>query len=121
MLTISPQLPHLINDKVGDYLVNMVWNFPQEAFHFFPGIRSWMAHIVIPEYNQPDQLVWSSLDNGDLFLKDAYNFKISKGNINTWYKHVFYKDIPPLKVIIFLKLIHDKTTTNDNLKLRDWP
>lgn len=72
---VPDTLFNLLPPKVSNYINNVQWNIAEELNIFFPNLRNLASQVILPITETPDMLVWKHTANGELPLKEAYNFK----------------------------------------------
>jgi hypothetical protein len=105
-LTQQLIIPSYISDGlqscVSDYLINDQWNFPPQLVQMFPSISLIVQQVTFPTVLKCDELMWKHTTNGELSLKDAYDFKLQQFQDLAWTKYIWCKEVRPLKSLIAL-------------------
>jgi ribonuclease HI len=104
--------------QVSDFIVNGHWSIPPALSQMFPNLYSIISHVSIPLEVTQDTLIWKHTDNGDLELKQAYDFMLPRVQDLHWAKMVWNADIPPSKSFLAWRLMHEKLPTDENLMTR---
>lgn len=112
--SITEQFPPTVNM----YILNNHWNISEELENQFPGLRSIVSQVTIPEILKPDKLVWLHNSTGILTAKEAYDYKKNHFRKLHWTKHIWSADIPPSKSLMVWRLMHNKLPTDENLITR---
>jgi len=81
----------------------------------FPTLQVLVDKVIIPNQPTRDKLIWKHSTNGEITLKEAYNFKKSNSAKLTWAKLIWSNDVPPFKSLMVWRLMLDKLPTDDNL------
>ncbi|GAU48602.1 hypothetical protein TSUD_327140 [Trifolium subterraneum] len=81
-------------------------------------LNSLVHHATLPVESQKDKLIWNASSNGELSVKDAYEFKRLHLPVKGWAKTIWCKDTPPAKSLLAWRLVHGKIPTDDMLMLR---
>lgn len=68
-------------NKVNDYLVHKTWLFPHQILLQFTDLPKLVEHVILLDNVQPDGLAWFHLPEGQLNLKQMYNFKRLKCDV----------------------------------------
>jgi len=84
----------------------------------YPAVAQIINQISIPSLAQEDQILWKHSSNGDMPLKEAYEFKFQQFNDFHWATTIWSKDIPPSKSMFVWRFMHNKIPTDDNLMYR---
>jgi hypothetical protein len=117
-LGIPNQTRHLLSSKVSDFIVNGNWSIPTQLSIMFPTLQSIVSHVCIPMEETHDKLIWKHTDDGDLSLKQAYDFILPQVQELHWAKLVWNADIPPSRSLLAWRLMHEKLPTDENLMTR---
>jgi hypothetical protein len=123
-LSISEQLnlPDHISQSlvstVSDFIVDGLWVIPPQLTTLYPNLISIVSQVSIPSFPAKDKILWKHTDDGDLQLKEAYQFKLIQHQELVWAKVIWNLDIPPSKSLLVWRIMHGKTPTNENLMLR---
>jgi hypothetical protein len=117
-LNVPDSFSHNLQASVADFISDGSWRIPNSVQLAFPSIPSIVQQISIPIDDIEDKLVWHSMANGNLSLKEAYSIKSPAGQNFHWSKYIWIKDIPPSKSLLCWRLMHDRVPTDDNLKIR---
>jgi ribonuclease HI len=104
--------------QVSDFIVNGHWSIPPALSQMFPNLYSIISHVSIPLEVTQDTLIWKHTDNGDLELKQAYDFMLPRVQDLHWAKMVWNADIPSSKSFLAWRLMHEKLPTDENLMTR---
>jgi len=103
---------------VKDYIRNSHWIIPDNIITQYPDLRLLGNQVTIPIEDCEDRLTWKHYSNGELSLKDAYNFKRHEAAKVQWAPLLWCKGIPPSKSLLAWRLIHDKVPTDEKLAER---
>lgn len=114
-LHIPAQFRNLLSAKVSDFIVNGQWSIPTQLSSMFSSLSSIISTVSIPMESTQDTFIWKHTDNGDLELKQAYDFKLAQVQELHWARLIWNADIPPSKSLLAWRLMHDKLPTYDNL------
>jgi len=60
-----------------------------------PDLRLLASKVIIPSEEFEDKLIWKHNSNGELSLKDSYDFKRQVANKVQWAAYIWSNDIPP--------------------------
>ena len=85
---------------VKDYIRNSHWIIPDNIIIQDPDLRLLVNQVTIPTEDCEDRLTWKDNSNGELSLKDTYNFKWHEATKVQWDPLLWCKDIPPSKLLI---------------------
>jgi ribonuclease HI len=103
---------------VKDYISNNHWLIPDDILTLYPDLRRLASKVVIPAEDCEDKLIWKHNPNGELSLKESYDFKRQIVTKVQWSEYIWCKDIPPSKSLLAWRLIHDKIPTDEKLAER---
>jgi ribonuclease HI len=117
-LGIPPQTWHLLSSKVSDFIMHGNWFIPTQLSYMFPTLHSIVSHVSIPMEETHDKLIWKHTDDGDLSLKQSYDFILPHIQELHWAKLVWNVDIPPSRSLLAWRLMHGKLPTDENLLTR---
>jgi hypothetical protein len=84
----------------------------------FSTLKILADQVVIPNQPTRDKLILKHSTNGDMTLKEAYNFKKSNSTKLPWAKLIWSNDVPPSKSLMVWRLMLDKLPTDDILLSR---
>jgi hypothetical protein len=115
-------LPHQIlsnlHSTVSDFIVDQHWHIPWQLQQLFPSLMSHVNKISIPVVQKNDLLLWKHTNNGDLSLKDAYQFISPDVQKLSWAKLIWNNAIPPSKSFMMWRLVYNRMPTDENLAIR---
>jgi hypothetical protein len=117
-LGIPLQSRQLLSSKVSDFIVNGQWSIPTQLSNMFPTLSSIISQVHIPLEETNDKFIWKHTDDGELTLKQAYDFKLPPVQELHWAKLIWNSDIPPSKSMLAWRLMHEKLPTDENLLTR---
>lgn len=117
-LNLTPYQLNNLPMKLCNFIQNGRWLFASDLQIQFPNLVMLAAKVTIPTQSCRDKLIWKHNTNGELALKDAYNFKITNFPKVRWAKVIWSPDFPPSKSIMVWRLMLDKLPTDDNLVSR---
>jgi hypothetical protein len=86
--------------------------------NLFPSLRNLVQQVTLLVACLDDNLIGKVSANGDLSMKDAYDFKRKLFPIKSWAKSIWNKDIPPSKSLLAWRLMHGKFPTDDMFMAR---
>jgi hypothetical protein len=115
---IPSHISNLLSSYVSDYIVNGHWNIPLQLSQSFTTLSNIVHQVSLPMQPTQDKLLWRHTDDGDLQLKEAYNFKLQHLQDMHWAKVIWSSDIPPSKSFLVWRLMHGKIPTDENLMLK---
>ncbi|GAU48468.1 hypothetical protein TSUD_324180 [Trifolium subterraneum] len=75
--------------KVNELIRSHQWCIPAYLNDLFPNLRSRVQQVIFPVEDLKDNFIWKASPNGDLSMKDAYEFKrlhIPEGNRIPYYQ-----------------------------------
>lgn len=101
--------------KLSSFITSNHWNFPADLLTMFPTLKILADQVVIPNQPTRDKLILKHSTNGDMTLKEAYNFKKSNSTKLPWAKLIWSNDVPPSKSLMVWRLMLDKLPTDDIL------
>ncbi|CAJ2652147.1 unnamed protein product [Trifolium pratense] len=114
-LNIQHNVVTWLPQKVSEIILNQQWHIPSVLNLLFPNLRSMVQHIILPVEITSDQLCWNESPSGQIFMKQAYEFKRRRCTSKHWAKSIWCKDIPPSKSLLVWRLMHDKVPTDEKL------
>ena len=100
---------------VVDYINNFHLSIPETILIQHPALRSLASKVIISGEELEDRLIWKHNSNGELSLKDSYDFKRHVANKVQWAAYIWSKDIPPTKSLLACRLLNDKIPTHEKL------
>jgi len=106
------------NELVSSFIQDNRWSFPPHFSVDFPEVWSIVHKETILLAPQQDELIWKETSNGQLTLKDAYNFKANSFPEVQWAKVVWSPNIPPSRSLLVWRIMHDKVPVDDKLRER---
>ena len=117
-LNLTPMEISSYPKYVVDYISNFHWHIPEGILIQHPELRSLASKVTIPREESDDRLIWKHNSNGELSLKDSYEFKRQVANKVQWAAYIWSKDIPPSKSLLVWRLLNDKIPTDEKLAVR---
>lgn len=104
--------------SVSDYIVDGEWNLPT-YFHVKDDVlTNKILQTTLPIKPVPDALQWLSTTDGHLTNKLTYLFVRGTCIKVPWHKLVWNTYIPPTRVFICWRFIHNRLPTDENLRKR---
>jgi hypothetical protein len=73
-LDIPEQIRPFLTSQVSDFIANGHWSIPPSLSNMFNNLSSIISQVSLPLEATHDKLIWQHTDNGDLELKQAYDF-----------------------------------------------
>jgi hypothetical protein len=117
-LDIPEQIRPFLTAQVSDFLNNGVWFIPPALSTMFSNLSSIISKVSLPLETTHDKFIWKHTDNGELELKQAYEFILPQVQDLHWAKLIWNVDIPPSKSFLVWRLMHGKLPTDENLMTR---
>ncbi|WJX12769.1 hypothetical protein P8452_03227 [Trifolium repens] len=117
-LDIPEQVRPFLTAQVSDFITNGLWSIPPALSNMFSNLSSIISQVPLPLETTHDKFIWKHTDNGDLELKQAYEFILPQVQDLHWAKLIWNADIPPSKSFFAWRLMHEKLPTDENLMTR---
>lgn len=104
-----------------DWLCNGVLSIPAGICVTFPDLQQLVSNIIIPDSDTADRVIWKIPDNGDLNVKQAYDFIHKPTSATGWTNLLWNKNIPPSHSMLVWRLLHNIMPTDDSFSQRGIP
>jgi ribonuclease HI len=117
-LNLPEQISQSLVSTVSDFIVDGTWVIPPQLSDLYPTLISIVSQVSIPSFPAKDKILWKHTDDGDLQLKEAYQFKLMQHQELVWAKAIWNIDIPPSKSLLAWRIMHGKVPTDENLMSR---
>ncbi|KAM5574961.1 hypothetical protein ABKV19_014083, partial [Rosa sericea] len=108
----------LLNDKVGDFILNGQWNLPPSFCRVFPQVAQAIRTVPISSELAPDQLICTETSSGTLSSKEAYQVLSPPIPAPPWCKRIWHQAIQPQKSMVAWKTLLNRVSTNERLQRR---
>lgn len=101
------ELKYTGNHTLGQIIHYGKWIIPECWERLYPIIEE---EIQTSELEN-DELIWEGSANGEITVKDVYNFYREKGTITQWHGRIWRPFIPPKCSIFAWKVLPDRVVT----------
>ncbi|XP_061993341.1 uncharacterized protein LOC133711201 [Rosa rugosa] len=108
----------LLNDKVGDFILNGQWNLPPSFCRAFPQVAQVINAVPISSDLAPDQLIWTETSSGTLSSKEAYQVLSPPIPAPPWCARIWHQAIQPRKSMVAWKTLLNRVSTDERLQRR---
>lgn len=106
--------------NVSDYLHNNNWYFPLNLQIVIPDLLSYVFSCFIPNKCFDDMLIWTGFENGDLSLKQAYNFLVNSSPSDPLVGFPWNPCIHPSKSILVWRFLHNSLPIDEKMTRRSF-
>ncbi|XP_058749517.1 uncharacterized protein LOC131622496 [Vicia villosa] len=103
--------------KVTNYWKNNQWSLPANLLLARPNIMASISSYSVPDVGKEDLLAWKEIENGYLTIKHAYNI-LMPPLADKMFNFSWDSDAAPAHSMFCWRLLHNKISTDDNLRLR---
>jgi hypothetical protein len=117
-LNLPAHISQSLVSNVSDFIVDGLWVIPPQLSTIYPNLISIVSQVSIPSFPANDKILWKHTDDGELQLKEAYQFKLTQHQELVWAKAIWNIDIPPSKSLLVWRIMHGKVPTDENLMSR---
>jgi hypothetical protein len=117
-LNLPAHISQSLVSNVSDFIVDGLWVIPPQLSTLYPNLISIVSQVSIPSFPANDKILWKHTDDGELQLKEAYQFKLTQHQELVWAKAIWNIDIPPSKSLLVWRIMHGKVPTDENLMTR---
>ncbi|CAI8601164.1 unnamed protein product [Vicia faba] len=115
---IHEKFHNILTSRISDFLHNSCWYFPDNLLSACPDLLSTVSIITPAGTDIEDVLIWKNSNNGQLSLKQAFDFVQCHCQRVSWQYFMWNTFIPPSQSLLVWRLLYNKIQTNDNLTLR---
>lgn len=120
-LRVHAKYHFVLSSRVCDWWVDSAWYIKNNIQLAFPSLPHLLAIVSIHEVDIDDTFVWKNSKDGQLSLKDAYNFIVKPKPLGIWKSFPWDLDTPPSHSMVLWILMHRKLPTNEIFKSMGLP
>lgn len=102
-----------LTSRLADVIKEGKWVLPTEFFIYFPQLQASIEAIILPKVSCVDKLVWITYRDGDLSLKESYDFFRVQYLLKPWCDQVWKDFIPTKFSMLVWRMLQNRLPTDE--------